>query len=110
MMYAKKESVLICAATKSTYTSLLKVGDFLKGKIRLHQLSLDTFSCINTMYLSHNSIIKIRKFNFSHEHVMLKLWEFNSLYHINGDFDTNIVPSNHMYSTMYKVHLLQLPI
>ena len=29
-MYAKNDSVLICAATKSTYTSLLKAGDFLK--------------------------------------------------------------------------------
>lgn len=28
-MYAKNDSVLICAATKSTYTSLLNVGDFL---------------------------------------------------------------------------------
>ena len=75
-MYAKNDSVLICAATKSTYTSLLKVGDFLKDRIKLHQLSLDSF--IYTMYVSHNSIIKFRK--FSYKHLMLKLREFNSLW------------------------------
>lgn len=35
MMYAKNDSVLICAATKSTYTSLLNVGDFLKNRKRI---------------------------------------------------------------------------
>ena len=32
-MYARNDSVLICAAVKSTYTSLLNAGNFLKREI-----------------------------------------------------------------------------